>query len=147
MVRFVVGVGLALLVLVGCYVLEGGNPLQLVGLTGFLISALMPLFGVLAVWKWSQWLQAWSHAFTKSAEAAQVQVSLAIWRFSEFACYLTGLVAWLAGAVIILNYLSQPEALTRWNLALAASLLGPVYGLFFGLVCRILRSRVEELHR
>lgn len=145
MVRFVVGVVLAVAVLVGAYVIEGGNPVQLLGFSALLISALMPLFGVLAIWKWKDWLRAWRHAFHKSDVAAEVAVSVAIWRFSEFACYLTGLLAWLAGAIIILNYLSVVEA--RWNLALAASVIGPVYGLLFGLVSRILRVRVEELHR
>ena len=37
MVRFVVGVVLAVAVLVGAYVIEGGNPVQLLGFSALLI--------------------------------------------------------------------------------------------------------------
>ncbi len=115
MIRFVGGLALALASLVGAYVLEGGAPLTLLGLSALLITFFMPFFGVLAVWT-----------------------------FSEFACYLSGLVAFLIGLVLILGNLNVPqEQIAR---AFGAGLVAPIYGLVFGFTCRILRARVERVN-
>ena len=145
MIRFFVGLALALSALLGAYLLEGGTPLTLLGLSALLITFFMPFFGVLAVWKFSEWTRAWSHAFRPAQEAAAVKVSLDIWKFSEFACYLSGLVAFLVGLVLILGNLNVPqEQIAR---AFGAGLIAPLYGLLFGFVCRILRARVESLNK
>ncbi|MEI8096475.1 MAG: hypothetical protein WCG80_19880, partial [Spirochaetales bacterium] len=108
MIRFVVGLVLSLAALLGAFILEGGAPLSLLGLSALLITLFMPFFGVLAVWKFSDWTRAWSHAF-RAGPAAEVKVSLDLWKFSEFACYLSGLVAFLIGLVLILGNLNVPQ--------------------------------------
>jgi len=118
MTRFFVGVALALAALLGAYLLEGGFPLALLGLTAFLITFFVPLFGVLAVWSFRAWRKAWGDAFSPGP-ADQARTSVAIWRFSEFACYLAGV--------------------------LGSLLVAPIYGVLFGYVCRILKARVEAL--
>ncbi|MEI6569438.1 MAG: hypothetical protein WCR20_22360, partial [Verrucomicrobiota bacterium] len=109
MIRFLVGLVLALAALVGAYVIEGGTPLTLLGLSAFLITFFMPFFGVLAVWKFGDWTKAWRDAFQREADASSVKVSLDIWRFGEFASYLSGLVAFLVGLVLILGNLNVPQ--------------------------------------
>ncbi len=145
MIRFVVGVSMAVLLWTGAFLLEGGNPLSLLGLTAFLITFFVPLAGVLAVWSWGTWLRAWGHAFRKSDDAAAVRVSVEIWKFSEFACYLAGALGWLTGAILILGNVEGVD-LVRFGQVNAAGLVAPMYGLFFAFVCRLLRTRVESLH-
>lgn len=142
MIRFVVGVGLALAALLGAFWLEGGSFAALLGFTAFLITFFVPLFGVLAVWSFETWVLAWKHAFTP-APAAEAGVSIEIWKFSEFACYLAGLLGSLVGAILILGSFENPAV--PWFHSLAALLVGPLYGLIFGFVARILRARVEML--
>ena len=144
MVRFIVCVLAAVAAWLGAYILEGGNPMALLGLTAFLIAFFVPLFGVLAVWSGKAWLGAWSHAFREADDPAQARVSVEIWKFSEFAAYLAGILAWLTGAILILGNLDGVDVV-RFGHANAAGLVAPVYGIFFGFICRILRARVEAL--
>jgi flagellar motor component MotA len=145
MIRFLSGIILADLALLGAYIIEGGSPLHLVGLSAFLITFFMPFFGILAVWKFSDWTRAWSHPFVQTDDEAAVKVSIDIWRFSEFASYLAGLVAFLIGLILILGNLTgaSTEQIAH---AFGAGLVAPMYGLLFGFVSRILRNRVENLH-
>lgn len=143
MFRFIVGVGLAAVSLLAAYLIEGGNPWALLGLTAFLITFFIPLFGVLAVWRWGDWLRAWAHAFRAGAPD-EVQVSVEIWTFSEFACFLAGVLATLTGGVLIFGNLSGADA-AHLSHSFGALLVGPLYGVGFGFVCRILRTRVVAL--
>lgn len=140
MMRFFSGVGLALLFLMGGYLLEGGDLTRLVVLTPFLITFFVPLFGVLAVWSFGDWGRAWGHAF-QAGTASETRRSAELWKFFELASYLAGLVAFIVGGMLILSNLAKPE--TPWTLALSVALVAPVYGGLFGLVARVLRFRVE----
>lgn len=139
MIRFLSGVGLALLFLVGGYVLEGGDVLRLLVLTPFLITFFVPTFGVLAVWNLKDCGQAWRDAF-RPREASR-KVSAALWAFIEVASYLAGVVAFLMGVILILSTLANANV--AWHTALSYALVAPLYGGFFGLVARVLRFRVE----
>jgi flagellar motor component MotA len=138
MIRFASGVVLALAVLLAAYFLEGGETVGLLGLTAFLITFFVPFFAVLAVWPFTSWIGAWKDALGKPTAAER---SSEIWKFSEVACYLAGVLSSLAGGVLILNHWDRPPE----NLAHAFGVLlvGPLYGTFFALVCRILRARVD----
>jgi len=140
MMRFVSGVALALVFLLGGFVLEGGDVLKLVVLTPFLITFFVPVFGVLAVWTWGDWARAWTHAF-RPGEATETKSSVELWKFFEFASYLGGLVALIVGGVLILSNLGATEM--KWTQALSVALVAPLYGGVFGLVARVLRFRVE----
>lgn len=140
MVRFLSGVTLALVFLLGGYILEGGDLLRLVVLTPFLITFFVPVFGVLAVWSFGDWAQAWRHAFS-AGDDATTKRSADLWKFFEFASYLAGAVALIVGGMLILSSLANAEV--KWNQALAVALVAPLYGGFFGLVARVLRFRVE----
>ena len=142
MLRFVVGVVLALAALIGAYLVEGGFPWALLGFTAFLITFFVPLFGVLAVWSIGSWTRAWRNAFSAGPKE-EARTSLDIWRFSEFACYLAGVLGSLVGGILILGNVENPTV--PWNHSLAALLVAPIYGVLFGYVCRILRARVEAL--
>jgi hypothetical protein len=143
MIRFLVGAGLALLALVAAYILEGGLVWTLFGFSAFLITFFVPFFGALAVWSFRTWTQAWSHAF-RPGTGAEAKVSVDIWRFSEFTCYLAGGLGWLVGGILILGG-SDWNDMARVGRAFAASLIAPLYAGTFGFVCRILRARVEAL--
>jgi flagellar motor component MotA len=143
MIRFIVGVGLALAALLGAYLLEGGYPATLLGLSAFLVTFFVPLFAVFAVWSFRDWTQAWSHAFRRTGRD-NGRVSIEIWKFSEFASYLAGVLASLTGAILILGAFGSAQI--TWNHALGAGLVGPLYGTVFGLIARILRAMVENLN-
>ena len=143
MIRFIGGTALSLGSLLIAYILEGGNPLALVMLSGFLICFFVPWFAVLAVWTWNQWLGAWSLAF-RAGDPAQAKTGAEFWKFSEAACYLAGVLASLAGGILILGNLAGADV-EHLGHALGALLVAPTYGAVFGLVCRILGARVRSL--
>jgi len=142
MIRFLISTALAVFVLLGAYILEGGSLGPLLGLAAFLITFLVPLFGVLAVWSFGDWLKAWSHAF-KPAEG-DARRSVEIWKFSELAYNLAGFLGALAGAILILRNIDNPNVM--WYNSLAALLVSPLYGTTLAFIARILRSRVEMLN-
>lgn len=144
MIRFVVGTGLALFALLAAYLLEGGKGAALFGLSAFTVTFFLPFFGVLAVWRFADWIKAWGHAF-RPGDKREAGTSVEIWKFSEFASYLAGFLGFLIGAILILNGSDWTNA-TRVGASFAASLIAPVYGATFGFVSRILRTRVESLH-
>lgn len=143
MVRFVSGVGLALVFLLGGYVLEGGGVMHLVVFTPFLVTFFVPAFGVLAVWSFKDWGKAWRDAF-HPADAASEEKSVEIWKFVEVSSYLAGIVAFLMGGILILTNLDNASA--KWYVSLSYGLVSPLYGGVFGLVARVLRFRVEGGH-
>lgn len=140
MKRFFSGVGLALVFLLGGYLLEGGNGASLLALTPFLVTFFVPVFGLLAVWSFGDCAKAWGHAF-RPGGPEETRRSAELWKFLEFAAYLGGLVAFFVGGVLILRNLANANV--QWNHSLAISLLAPMYGAVFGLVARVLRFRVE----
>ena len=144
MIRFIVSVAMALLALLAAYVVEGGNPMALLGLTAFVITFFVPLFGVLAIWQFQDWRRAWSHAFHVGGKD-EARVSVALWTFSEFACYLAGILGSLVGGILIMGNLGGADWVHLGH-SFGALLVAPLYGVTFGLVCRILKSRVESLH-
>jgi len=143
MIRFIVGTGLALFALLTAYLVEGGNLPALLGFSAFTITFFLPFFGVLAVWSFRDWAKAWGHAF-RPGDPGQTRVSLEIWKFSEFGCYLAGLLGSLIGGILILGNVDWTNS-TLVGKAFAASLIAPLYAATFGYVCRILRTRVEAL--
>jgi hypothetical protein len=139
--RFIVFLVLLLATITGTVALEGGSPLSLVGISAFILELFVPLFAMLAVWRWKQIGMALRHAFGMSGEPAERERSLRVWDFAEKACYAAAVLAEMLGFVIIAN----ASGGIQWDLlhALGASFIGPIYGVFFGIVCRILRARVQ----
>lgn len=144
MVRLVIGGALALLALLAAFVLEGGNPGALVGLSAALITVLGPWFAVLAVWTWQDWRSSWGHAFRAAPSREAAAVSAAIWRTSEFLCYAFAILGTLLGAVLVLGNLAGAD-LGQVGRALAAMAICPVYAVSFAVGCRLMRARVEHL--
>ena len=144
MIRFLVGAGMALFALVLAFLLEGGGATTLLGASAFTITFFMPFFGVLAIWRFSDWRRAWRHAF-QAGEKTEALVSVEIWKFTEFACFLAGVLGSLVGGILILTYADWANA-SRVGASFAAALIAPLYGTTFGFVARILRARVESLH-
>jgi hypothetical protein len=136
---------MVLVALLGAFILEGGAVLGLLGFSAFLITFFVPFFGSLAVWSFREWRQAWGHAF-RPAEGPEAQRSAALWQFSELACYAAGVLGALIGAVLILGNL-EGASIQQLAHAFGALLVSPTYGTLFGLICRILRARVENLSR
>ena len=59
-------------------------------------------------------------------------------------CYLSSVVGFILGLVLILSNLSDISTIGR---PLAVGLMTPVYAILFGVVARILRARVEKILR
>mgnify|MGYP001485707219 FL=1 len=144
MIRFIIGTLASLGVLVGAIVLERGNLLAYLVPSALGIALLMPFFGVLAVWSLADWVQAWRDALGKGKVQGGdkgARKSAAIWAFSEKTSYAAGVVGFITGLIIMLSNLSTPETLGP---SVAAGLTCPLYAVLEGLVCRILRARVES---
>ncbi len=140
MARFVVSLILLIASIAGPVVLEGGRLIAYVGISAFIIEAFVPFFAVLAVWGFPQIGRAWKDAFAPPADPDSSARSVRIWEFTEKACYATGVLGFLLGMVIVFGHLE--ELMPTIGAPLAVGLLGPIYGLFFGLFSRIMRARV-----
>lgn len=141
MFRFIFSILLILGISATAIGIEGGNPANYLGLTAFLISFFTPVAAVLGVWKLKDWGRAFTHAFARSLAPGEGKTSLALWGFYETTAYLSGILGFLTGGVLILGSLGSS---LPWNHALGACLIAPLYGLFFGLVGKILKARVEN---
>ena len=141
MLRFIVSLVLLLASIVGAIVFEGGNPLAYIGAAAFMIELLVPLFAMLAVWRLAEIGHAFGDAFSKKADSTSRARSARIWEFTEKICYAAGLIGLILGAVLILSRIYGSVAELGHGLAL--SLVALLYGVMFGIVCRILKARVE----
>jgi flagellar motor component MotA len=138
MIRFLIGTLGALGVLALCIIIEGSNPLAFLMLTPGLIVLLVPAFAVFAAYPLREWGEAWKDALGSDGPGRNSARSREIWDFEEKATYASGVIALLAGLVIILSSLTDP---TRLGPAVAVSVTGPLYATLLGLLCRILRAR------
>ena len=142
MVRFVVSVVLLLATIMFSIVIENGNPLSYLGPTAFMVELLVPLFAMLAVWRLVEIGRAFRDAFSEKDDAASRTRSARIWDFAEKVCYAAAVMAFLLGAVLILSRPISSEA--PLGPAFAAATVGPLYGIVFAIISRILKARVEQ---
>jgi flagellar motor component MotA len=141
MVRFIVSLLLLLGTMLFAVVLEKGSILAYVGFTALVIELLVPLFAMLAVWRLAEIGRAFGDAFSKKADASQRARSVRIWEFTEKVCYAAGVIGLILGIVLVLARVSG--SVNELASAFGASLLAPLYGVLFGIVCRIMKARVE----
>ena len=142
MVQFIASLVLLLAMLIGAVLIEGGNPLAFIGLSGLVIELLVPFFAMLAVWQLAEIGNAFGDAFSKKARAKSRETSVRIWEFTEKVCYVTGIVAFILGGVLVLSRIAG--SLEQLGRALAVSLLAPLYGVLLGIFCRIMKARVQR---
>ncbi len=143
MARFIVGVVALLALVAGAILLEGGRLLPYVGVSAFIVVFFPPLFASLAVWRGRDIAQAFRDSLGTKAAGGRGARSARIWALFERVFYLSGVLGWLLGVILILSALgSHPDTfvLTR---ALSASLLPLVYGILLGILARVLRARAE----
>jgi flagellar motor component MotA len=140
MIRFVLGTLASVGVIVFAILVEGGNLATYLILTPGFIALFLPFFASLAVWPLREWLGAWKDAFA-AGESESAARSSSIWEFNEKASYASGIVGFIVGLIFILSSLGD---LSRLGPAAAVSLTCPLYSVLLGLVCRILRARVER---
>lgn len=143
MVRFILGTLATLGTLVLAILIEQGNPATYIVATPMLIAILMPFFATLAVWSIGEWLQAWKDALgarTARLDKTSARRSADIWAFSERAAYAAGGAGFITGLILMLSTLRQ---LSELGEGLAITLACPFYVILIGLVCRILKARVE----
>ncbi len=141
MLRFIVSLVLLLVSMAGAILFEGGNLLGYVGITPLALGLLLPAFSMLAVWRLSEVGHAFRDAFSRKSDAASRARSARIWDFTEKVCYATGVLAFLLGAILVLAHLYAD--VSSMGRALGVGLLSPIYGILLGIVCRILKARVE----
>jgi flagellar motor component MotA len=141
MVRFIVSLALLLASLLGVVLLEKGNPLDYLGASAFMVELLVPLFAMLAVWRLAEIGRAFGDAFSKKADAASRARSVRIWEFTEKVCYAAAVIGLILGTVLILSRVSA--SVNELGRAFGVSLVAPLYGVMLGIVCRILRARVD----
>ncbi len=142
MIRFIVSLVLLLGTILFAVVLEGGSPLQYVGTSAFIVELLVPFFAMLAVWRLAEIGHAFADAFSRKTESASRARSARVWDFTEKVCYATGVIGLILGTVLILGRVNgSPVELGR---GFSVCLTSPLYGIMFGIVCRILKARVEQ---
>ena len=142
MVRFIVSLVLLLASIFGAFAVDRGNPLMFISIPGLMIMLLAPLFAMLAVWRFAEIGRAFGDAFSRKADSTSRAKSARIWDFTEKVCYATGVIAFFLGAVLILSRLYGDVA--ELGRAAATTLVAPSYGVILGIVCRILKARVER---
>jgi flagellar motor component MotA len=142
MVRFIVSLGLLLATISGAVLYERGNLLAYVGISTLMVELLVPVFAGLAVWRLAEIGRAFGDAFSKKADSPSRSRSARIWEFAEKVCYATGVIGFILGVVLTLAWVSG--SINDLARAFAASLTAPLYGVLFGVVCRILKARVER---
>ncbi len=142
MIRFIVSLLLLLGSIAAAFILERGNPLALVGVTALFVEVLIPFFALLAVWRLAEVGRAFADAFTRKADSPTRARSVRVWEFTEKICYAAGFIGLILGVVLSLARISG--SLADLGRALAISLMAPLYGIIFAVVCRILRARVER---
>jgi flagellar motor component MotA len=142
MAQFIVSLVLLLATLIGAVLIEGGNPLAFIGLSGIVIELLVPFFAMLAVWRFAEIGRAFGDSFAKKVSAKSRATSARVWAFTEKVCYATGVVAFILGGVLALSRIAG--SLEELGRALAISLLAPLYGVLLGIFCRIMKARVER---
>lgn len=140
MLRFILGSLASIGVVMVGIVIEGGNLLSYFALTAFAICILVPFFATLAVWSLAEWFEAWRDAFATGGQSPSDRLSASVWAFSEKAAYAAGGLGFIAGLVLLLSRL---RALSELGPLLAIGLTSLLYAILIGLVCRILRARVE----
>ena len=137
--RFIIGVALMIATILAATMLAGGDILLYVALPAFILVLLVPVFSVFSIWNRRSWAQAFRHAFGPIGTTDERKISSSIWSLFEITAYIAGLLGLIADIVITLIRLDP----AKWTLQIAASLTSPIYGIFFGLISRILRTRVE----
>ena len=140
MARFLFGSVAIIATFVFLFLFEGGNLLSLFMLSPLLIVILVPAFAVLAVWSLKDWGRAWRDGLTRGV-ADCAPDSAELWAFYERMCYLSSIVGFILGLVLILSNLGDISTIGR---PLAVGLMTPVYAILFGIVARILKARVER---
>ena len=141
MVRFITGLALLLALVCGAVLIEGGNLLGYIGISAFLVVFFPAVFASLAVWRARDLGQAFRDALGAHAGTGSRDRSVRIWTFFERVFYLSGVLGWLVGVVLILSSLApDTSSLSR---AFSASLIAMVYGVLFGIAARILRCRAD----
>ncbi len=144
MARFFIGVILLLALIAGAVLLEGGRLLAYVGITAFIVVFFPPVFACLAVWRWEAIGGAFRDSLGRRGASGNTARSARVWGFFERVSLLSGVLGWLLGLVIILNYLAAPwPAAVPLSAALSSSLLPLVYGILLGILARLLRARIE----
>ncbi len=141
MIRFLVCLILMTAAIAGIYALEGGNIMSFIGFSPFAIVAFVPLFASLAIWKFGDLWRVWKDAFTKEKKVASMKMSCKITDFYEKAFYLSGFLCLIIGVILILSKLDDTAKLGH---GLAYTLAGLLYGIYFGLIARILKARIEN---
>jgi hypothetical protein len=141
-IRFFVSLFLMFATLVGAVLWEGGSVLAYVVASAFAVELLVPAFAMLAVWRLSEIGAGFRDAFSAKGGSSTVARSKRIWEFAEKICYATAVVGLIIGMVILFSTYTGSEA--HIGPALAACCLGPLYGVLLGIVCRILRARVDR---
>jgi hypothetical protein len=138
--RFIIGVALMIATILAATMIAGGDILLYVALPAFILVLLVPVFSVFSIWNRRSWAHAFRHAFSSMGTAEERKTSAGIWSLFETTAYIAGLLGLIADIVITLMRLDP----SKWTLQIAASLTSPIYGILFGLISRILRTRVEN---
>lgn len=144
MIRFFVSIVLSLGLVMSALMMEGVNPVSLVVFSMFLIVISIPVVNSFGVWTAKEICTAWSDPFFKKSRDS-FPVSLKILEFQEKLFYISGITGTILGFVLILSNIPQEKIVfEELGRALAATLVGPIYGLFFVTVMRIMRARIDH---
>ena len=147
MLRFFVGYIFVILFFLAGWILEGGNPIRLVGPSSFLIAFFVPFFAVISTWTFKEWGKAFSSAFTGSPSREDIRKGVALWLLWERLSYIGGILGFVGGIILILSALPSPDSpfnLNMFGRSIGTALIAPIYGLFLGVFGRIMKTRVEE---
>jgi hypothetical protein len=142
MKRFILGTLALFVTLLFAFIMEGGNPLDLILPSPLLIVVCVPIFAVLAVWSLKDWGRAWKYAFAETSATDATVSSAKLWDFYEKACYIAGIVGFILGLNIIFQNKGGLDGEVLHPLAVDC--VAPILAIFLAMVARILKARVEN---
>lgn len=147
MLRFVLSFILVIVFFLVGWMLEGGNPLKLLGPSSFIITFFVPFFAVISTWSFKDWRKAFSIAFTATANPEEVRMGVALWLLWERLSFIGGVLGFIGAMILILGGLPTPDNALDLNLLgrqIGVALIAPLYGIFFAIFGRIMKTRIEE---
>ena len=143
MIRFLIFIFLAFGSVILAVALEGFNPINLIGFTSLLVALSIPVLSSFGVWKAAEVAAAWKDPFSKKKKDS-FPVSMKILEFQEKLFYISSIVGTLLGLILVLCNIKAQLPIEKTFFGIAATLICPLYGLFFAAIMRVMRARIDN---
>jgi flagellar motor component MotA len=141
MLRFIMGILLALCILCLVILIEGGVLITYLAISALLIVLFFPFFIVISTFSIHDIAMAFQDAFSKNRPDLSSRKSVLLWDLYEKATYASGLVGMIMAAISILTSLNEIKNMGN---SVAVGLSVVLYSLILGIIMKSLKTRVQS---